>query len=128
MVASLTSAFGLLATMLAAVGVYALMAFAVTRRTQEIGVRVALLAQHSDVMWLVLRQVLLMVAIGICVGLPIAWSLARLVRTEFYGVQPWDWISAAGAAAALLAVAALAGFIPARRATAIDPIQALRVE
>ena len=128
MVASLTSAFGLLATMLATVGVYALMAFAVTRRTQEIGIRVALGAQHGHVIWLVLRQVLLMVAIGTCVGLPIAYGLGRFVQTEFYGVEPWDWASAVSAAVAMLTIAAIVGFIPARRATAIDPVQTLRME
>ncbi len=128
MVMTLTSVFGLLATVLAAVGVYALMAFNVTRRTREIGVRMALGASHGHVMWLVLRQVLTMVAIGTGVGMPVAWSLAWLVRHEFYGVQPWDWVSTAVAALSLFAVAALAGFVPARRATNIDPIQALHYE
>ena len=128
MVASLASAFGLLATVLATVGVYAVMAFNVTRRTREIGVRVALGAQPADMIWLVQRQVLTMVAIGTAIGLPAAWALARIVRAQFYGVEPWDWISMMGAALALLATAALAGFLPARRATAIDPVQALRAE
>jgi predicted permease len=128
MVTSLTSAFGLLATVLAAIGVYALMAFNVTRRTREIGVRVALGAQRGQVFWLVLRQVMVMVAIGTAVGVPVAWSLVSLVRAQLYGVQPWDWISTSAAAVTLVGVAALAGFVPARRATAIDPIQALRTE
>jgi predicted permease len=128
MVASLTTAFGLLATVLAAVGVYALMAFNVTSRTREIGVRVALGASRGHVVWLVLRQVMLMVIVGTCVGVPGAWALARLVRTQLYGVQPWDWISTVTAAFVLFTIAALAGLIPARRATTIDPIQALRAE
>jgi ABC-type antimicrobial peptide transport system permease subunit len=128
MVASLASAFGLLATVLATVGVYAVMTFNVTRRTREIGVRVALGAQPADMIWLVQRQVLTMVAIGTALGLPAAWALARLVRAQFYGVEPWDWISMIGAALALLATAALAGFLPARRATSIDPVQELRAE
>ena len=69
-----------------------------------------------------------MVAIGTALGLPAAWALARIVRAQFYGVEPWDWISMMGAALALLATAALAGFLPARRATSIDPVQALRAE
>jgi putative ABC transport system permease protein len=128
MVASLASAFGLLATVLATVGVYAVMAFNVTRRTREIGVRVALGAQPADMIWLVQRQVLTMVTIGTAIGLPAAWALARIVRTQFYGVEPWDWISMTGAALVLLATAALAGLLPARRATSIDPVQALRAE
>jgi predicted permease len=126
MVTTLTSAFGLLATILAAIGVYALMAFSVTRQTREIGVRVALGAQRTDVVWLVLRQVLVMVVMGTAVGLPVAWGLTWMVRSEFYGVQPWEWSTTAAAACVLLAVAGLAGFLPARRATAIDPITALR--
>jgi predicted permease len=128
MVTSLTAAFGLLALMLAAIGVYALMAFNVTRRTREIGVRVALGAQRGDVVWLVLRQILWLVAIGAIVGVPVAWGLSWLVRTELYGVQPWDWFTTATAALTLFGVAALAGFVPARRATTIDPIVALRTE
>jgi putative ABC transport system permease protein len=128
MVTSLTAAFGVLALVLAAIGVYALMAFNVTRRTREIGVRVALGAQRSDVVWLVLRQILVLVAIGTVVGVPVAWGLSWLVRSELYGVQPWDWITTAAAAITLFGVAALAGFVPARRATTIDPIVALRTD
>jgi ABC-type antimicrobial peptide transport system permease subunit len=128
MVTSLTTAFGVLALILAAIGVYALMAFNVTRRTREIGVRVALGAQQGDVVWLVLRQILMLVAIGVTVGVPVAWSLSWLVRNELYGVQPWDWITTTAAALTLFGVAALAGVVPARRATTIDPVVALRAE
>ena len=128
MVTSLTAAFGALALIIAAIGVYALMAFNVTRRTREIGVRVALGAQRGDVVWMVLRQILLLVAVGTIAGVPVAWSLAWLVRNELYGVQPWDWMSTATAAVTLFGVAAVAGFIPTRRATSIDPILALRAE
>jgi predicted permease len=128
MVTSLTSAFGLLATILAAIGVYALMAFNVTRRTREIGVRVALGARRTDVVWLVLRQVIGMVIVGTVVGVPLAWGLSWMIRTELYGVQPWDWMTTAAAALMLCGVSALAGLVPARRATSIDPIQALRTE
>jgi putative ABC transport system permease protein len=128
MVTSLTTAFGVLALILAAIGVYALMAFNVTRRTREIGVRVALGAQQGDVVWLVLRQILMLVAIGVTVGVPVAWSLSWLVRNELYGVQPWDWITTTAAALTLFGVAAVAGVVPARRATTIDPIVALRTE
>jgi ABC-type antimicrobial peptide transport system permease subunit len=124
----LTAAFGLLALMLAAIGVYALMAFNVTRRTREIGVRVALGAQRGDVVWLVLRQILSLVAIGAIVGVPVAWGLSWLVRTELYGVQPWDWLTTAAAALTLFGVAALAGVVPTRRATTIDPVVALRAD
>jgi predicted permease len=128
MVTILTTAFGLLALVLAAVGVYALMAFNVTQRTREIGVRVALGAQPSDVVWLILQQILVLVAIGTVVGVPVAWGLAWLVRAELYGVQPWDWITTTAAAATLFGVAALAGVVPTRRATTIDPVVALRAD
>jgi ABC-type antimicrobial peptide transport system permease subunit len=104
------------------------MAFSVTRRTREIGVRVALGAQPAQMVWLVQRQVLTMVAAGAAIGVPSAWALARLVRALFYGVEPWDGISTVAATAAMFAVAGLAGFVPARRATAVDPVQALRSE
>jgi predicted permease len=126
MVTSLTSAFALLATALAAIGVYALMAFNVTRRTREIGVRVALGARRGDVVWLVLRQVLAMVLAGTAVGVPVAWGLSWTIRSVLYGVQPWDWVTTAAAAFVLFGVAVVAAVVPARRASSIDPISALR--
>lgn len=128
MVASLAAAFGALATVLASIGIYALMAFSVTRRTREIAIRVALGARRPHVMWLVLARVLGLVAIGTGIALPAAWALARLARAQLFEVSPADGISMALAAVTLAIVAALAGAVPARRATAINPIDALRNE
>jgi predicted permease len=128
MVASLAAAFALLATVLAAVGVYALIAFSVTRRTREIGIRVALGAGSGTVVWLVMREVLALVVAGGAVALPAAWALARFVASELYGVSPHDAFSILAASAFLAVVAALAGYWPARRALGIHPIAALRSE
>jgi predicted permease len=128
LVASLAAAFALLATVLAAVGVYALIAYSVTRRTREIGIRMALGAGTQNLVWLVMREVLALVAAGACIALPVAWSLSRFVASQLYGVSPHDTISIIGATVLLSAVAALAGYWPARRALAINPIAALRSE
>jgi predicted permease len=128
MVASLASAFGLLATLVAAVGVYALMAFSVTGRTREIGVRLALGARTAHVTWLVMREVLTLIVIGTAIALPAAWALSRAVQSQLYGVTPQDAASMFIASGVLAMVASLAGFIPARRATRINPTEALRAE
>ncbi len=128
LVSSLSSAFGFLATLLAAIGLYGVMAYMVAQRTREIGVRMALGAAQRDVVWLVMREVLLLAGIGILVGLPAAWGLARFVKSELYGIAPTDpWIMAF-ATVGIAAVAMLSGYLPARRATRIDPMLALRFE
>ncbi len=128
LVSSLSSAFGFLATLLAAIGLYGVMAYMVAQRTREIGVRMALGAAQRDVVWLVMREVLLLAGIGIAVGLPAAWGLARFVKSELYGIAPTDpWIMAL-ATIGIAAVAMLSGYLPARRATRIDPMLALRFE
>jgi predicted permease len=126
--ASLMSAFGVMAVILAAIGLYGVMAFAVTRRTPEIGVRIALGAQRGEVQWMVLRQSLVMALWGIAAGVPGALALARLIRSLLYGVEPGDPASIAGAVIVMAAVAALAAWIPARRASHTDPMAALRNE
>jgi predicted permease len=126
--ASLMSAFGAMAMILAAIGLYGVMAFAVTRRTPEIGIRIALGAQRGAVQWMVLRQSLTMALWGIVVGVPGALALARLVRTLLYGVEPGDPASVAWAVVVIAAVAGLAAWIPARRAASVDPMKALRAE
>jgi predicted permease len=125
---SLASAFALLAALLAAVGIYGVMAYNVTRRTREIGIRVALGAPLATVRNLVLREVLWMTAIGIAIGLPAAYALGRFAETMLYGVKASDPLVASTAVAAVLLVALLAGWLPARRATRIDPLVALRYE
>jgi predicted lysophospholipase L1 biosynthesis ABC-type transport system permease subunit len=128
LVAGLAAGFGLVAAVLAAVGLYGLMAFNVARRTAEIGVRVALGARRSAVAWMVLRDVLMLVAIGAVVALPAAWGLSRYLQSQLYGVKAGDPLTVGGLVLALVSVAAVASFVPARRASRIDPMVALRHE
>jgi predicted permease len=128
MIATLSTAFGALATVLAVIGLYGVMAFLVTRRAREIGIRMALGAQQGNVVWLVMREVLVLVAVGITGGLPAALGLASLVRTQLYGIGPNDPLSIALATLVLGGVAVLAGYLPARRAARYDPVQVLRAE
>jgi predicted permease len=128
LVASLSSGFGILATLLAAIGLYGVMAYMVARRTREIGVRMALGAASSDVIWLVMKEVLQLVGIGIAIGLPSAWALTRFARSQLYGIQPNDALTIVLATAGIALVAILSGYIPARRATLVDPMRALRWE
>jgi predicted permease len=128
MAASLSGAFGILATVLAAVGLYGVMAFLVARRTREIGIRMALGAVTGDVIWLVMREVLLLVGIGIVIGLPAALAVTRLLASQLYGVGANDPATITFAMFGIGAIAALSGYLPARRATRVDPIRALRYE
>ena len=128
LVAILSSVFSVLATVLAIVGLYGVMAYTVARRTRELGVRMALGAGSRDVTWLVMREVLALVGVGLALGSAATWAVARLVATRLYGVAPSD-PSTIGAAAALLAVVATAaGYVPAWRATRVKPSLALRHE
>jgi predicted permease len=128
LVATLSSAFGVLATLLAVIGLYGVMAFTVARRTREIGVRIALGAATRDVLWLVMREVVMLVGAGIVVGVAAAWYASRLVQTLLYGLTPTDPMTIGAAALLLGIVALLAGYIPARRATRVNPVRALRYE
>jgi predicted permease len=128
LLATLSAIFGCLATLLAAVGLYGVMAYMVARRTREIGIRMALGASSGSVVWLVMREVLLLAVVGLAIGLPAAWALTRLVETQLFGIQPADPLTMTVAAIGIASVATLAGYFPARRATGIDPMQALRWE
>ena len=127
-VTTLCGFFGILAVLLAAIGLYGVMAHSVTRRYREIGIRMALGAERRNVLWLVLRETAWMIGIGAVIGLPAAFALTRLVSSFLFGLTPQDPLSIALATLALVAVTALAGYIPARRATTVDPMIALRYE
>ena len=124
----LSSAFGFLAILLASIGLYGVMAYNVARRTRDIGIRMALGAAPGDVRWQVLRETLVLVFIGIAIGVPAALAGTRLIRSLLFGLGFADPIVIVSAAALLALVAALAGFVPARRASRVDPMVALRYE
>ncbi len=128
LVASLSTAFGFLATVLAAVGLYGVMSYLVARRTREIGIRMAIGALSGDVLWLIMRDVLLLASIGVAIAIPAAFGLTKLVSAQLYGITPNDPGTVALATVGIAAVATLAGYLPARRATRIHPTVALRYE
>jgi predicted permease len=127
-VARLSAAFGVLAIILASVGLYGIMAFTVARRTRDIGIRMALGARGSNIVRQVLGETLILMLIGIAVGVPIALAGTRLIRTMLFGLGAVDPIAIIAACAILAVIAALAGYIPARRASQVDPMVALRYE
>ncbi|HVT91966.1 MAG TPA: ABC transporter permease [Bryobacteraceae bacterium] len=128
LIAMLSAGFGFLATLLATIGLYGVMAFVVARRTKEMGVRIALGAQSGAVLWLVMQEVLVLLAIGLAIGVPAAIGLGKLVSTQLYGIKASDPFIAGLSVVTLVVVASAAGFIPAFRASRIDPILALRYE
>ena len=117
-----------LALLLAAMGLFGLMSYNVARRTNEIGIRMALGAQRHDVLRLVMRESMVLVAIGVTAGLAIALGAGHLVTTLLYGLPPTDVISIALATAVMVVVSGVAGYIPARRASRVDPMVALHYE
>ncbi len=125
---NLTTFFGLLALLLASIGLFGVMSYAVSRRTSEIGIRMALGAEQRSVLWMVLRESLLLVVIGAAAGLVAAFASTRLLANLLYDTSPTDPLAFTLAAAVLLGVAALAAYLPARRAARVNPMVALRYE
>ncbi len=126
--AMLSGFFATLALLLASIGLYGLMSYTVTRRTREIGIRVAVGAQRQNVLWLVLRETLTLALLGIAIGIPSAVAATRLIAKMLFGFSPSDLPTITAVSLLLLLVALFAGYIPARRASSIDPIVALRTE
>jgi ABC-type antimicrobial peptide transport system permease subunit len=128
LVASLSAVFGAVATLLAVIGLYGVVAYAVLRRTREIGIRIALGALRSNVIVMVMREVLVLILVGISVGAFSSLALGSLVRSQLFGLQPHDPLTLISSILALVLAACLAGLIPALRASRIDPMQSLRNE
>ncbi len=124
----LLTIFAGIALLLAAIGLYGLMSYSVEQRKQEIGIRLALGAEHRDVSSMIVRQGMLLAGSGVVIGLAAAFGLTRLIQSLLYGVKPWDPVTFGGVAVVLSAVALLASYIPARRAMRVDPVIALRYE
>jgi len=126
--ALLSTAFAGLALLLACVGLYGTIGYSVTRRTAEIGIRMALGARSGRILLMVLSEVSLLVVAGIAIGLPLAWIAAKLLSHQLYELSPHDPVTIAGSVVAIIAITLLAGYAPARRASKIDPMVALRYE
>ncbi len=128
LIAQLVSFFGLLGLGLSCVGLYGIMAHAVVRRTNEIGIRMALGADRGHIIWMVLKESLLLVAVGVVIGVPAAWGAAHLISNQLFGLNPSDPVTLLTAVILLSLVAALAGYLPARKASRVNPLAALRYE
>jgi predicted permease len=128
MIASLSAVFGFLATLLAVIGLYGVMAYTVVQRTREVGIRMALGANRGNVVWIVMREVFLLVAIGVAVGVTASLALTRVVQSQLFGLTPHDPLTLGLATVALTMVACAAGYLPALRASRLDPMAALRYE
>jgi len=128
LMATLSGFFGLLALLLASIGLYGILSYGVASRTKEIGIRMALGARSREVLSLILREALLLVLVGVALGLPVVFGATRFASTLLFGLTPTDPFSLSVAALLLFAVAFVAGYLPARRATKVDPLVALRYE
>ncbi len=127
-ISQLSGIFGLLALALAAIGLYGVMSYSVTGRTNEIGIRMSLGAQPGDILKLVLREILILIGLGVALGLPSIWVVKKIVASQLFGISALDPLAICGATFVLAAVAALAGYLPARWASRVDPMYALRYD
>jgi ABC-type antimicrobial peptide transport system permease subunit len=125
---SLNGGFGVLGLALACVGLYGLLGYSVVRRTREIGIRMALGAQERGVRWMIVGRALRMLIVGAALGMPAAWFVSRWLQSMLFGLTPTDPRVIAGAALLLTMAGMLAAYFPARRATGVDPMTALRAE
>jgi ABC-type antimicrobial peptide transport system permease subunit len=128
LVAQLCTFFGILAAFLARIGIYGVVSYGIARRTSELGIRMALGAERRDVLWMVLWETLRLILIGVALGLAVALAASRMVESELFGLKSYDPLAIALAVTAMVAAASFAGYLPARRATGIDPMMALRYE
>jgi ABC-type antimicrobial peptide transport system permease subunit len=128
MFATLASFFALLALLLGCIGIYGVVAYRMERRTAEIGLRIALGAQRADVLWLTMRETVMLLVGGVVIGLPVTMAATRLLKQFLFGLEPQDPTTIACATIILIAAGVLAGLLPARRAAHIDPMTALRRE
>ena len=128
LMATLSGLFGVLALLLASIGLYGILSYGVASRTKEIGIRMALGAQSREVLSLVLREALILVLVGVAVGLPVVFAATRFASSLLFGLTATDPVSLGLAALLMFAVAMIAGYLPARRATKVDPLVALRYE
>jgi ABC-type lipoprotein release transport system permease subunit len=128
LIAALCGCFAALALLLTSIGLYGVIAHGVQRRTREIGIRMSLGARRGTVLWMVLRDCLIVVAAGVAAGVPLSLWMSRLVSAQLFGVSPHDPVTLAAGITILTLVAALAGYVPARRAARVDPVAALRCE
>jgi predicted permease len=128
LIARLSSFFGILAVFLACIGIYGLLSYSVARRTIELGIRLALGAQSQALLWMILRECIVLLVLGLAVGVPVALSSTRILKSLLFELSPLDPVAIFGAIAAVAVMTIAAAWLPARRATKIDPMQALRTE
>jgi predicted permease len=128
LIAQLSTFFGMIAVFLASIGIYGLLSYSVARRTSELGIRLALGAQSRMVLWMILRECILLLVLGLTIGIPVALSSTRILKSQLYELSPLDPMAISVAIVAVAAMTIAAAWLPARRATKINPIQALRTE
>jgi ABC-type antimicrobial peptide transport system permease subunit len=128
LIAALSGVFGALAALLACLGLYGVMSYMVVRRTNEIGIRMALGARRGDVLSMILKETLALILVGTVIGVPAALMATRLIASRLFGVSAGDFVTIGCVVLLMFAVAALAGFLPAQRASRVDPLVALRHE